>query len=145
MIAHHWVAAPQGGVVARTQRGDGLDHGGADGRIAQVTTEQGVARGERPMGGQAFYQCRHFPGRQGAAGMGAMAGMVAELDGVDCQHLRAEALEGEDGCGIADMAGGHPGLDGEDFHHSVRQAAAKASIAQARWLVACFSAGSISP
>ena len=151
VVAHDRVAAPQRGGIVRAQLADGGQHGAADLGVAEVAAEQGVAPGQRPMGGKALDQRGDFGRRQGAARVGAVAGVVAELDGVDGQRFGAEALEGKDRRGIADMPRGHPGLDGEylqgelEGDRGARQAAVKAAMARARWLVACFSAASISP
>lgn len=51
---------------------------------------------------------------------GAVARMIGKLYRVDGNHLEAHALEREDGGGIADMAVGDMGLDGEDRFHLSR-------------------------
>jgi hypothetical protein len=42
--------------------------------------------------------------------------VVGELHGVDRPDLGAETLQRKHRAGIADVAIGHPGLDGEDVH-----------------------------
>ena len=94
---------------------------GADDRLARfgradIAGDQSVALGERAAFGDAGHAVVDQSRVEGLSAQRAIARMIGELHGVDRPDLDAEALQGEDRGGVADMAVDDVGLDREDVH-----------------------------
>ena len=115
-VADDGIAAIKCGGVGAADGGDGVQDGVADIGAAHIAGQHGIAAAEGVPRADSVNEVADGLASVDGAGPVAVARVVGELDGVDGPDLGAETLEGEDGAGVADMAVGHPGLDGENVH-----------------------------
>jgi hypothetical protein len=85
----------------------------ADGGVAQVAGEHRHAALQHAAGAQAVEHVVDVFGRKDLALEFAVAGVIGELHRVDHHRLQAEQLQRQGGGGIADVAVGDMGLDGQ--------------------------------
>ena len=116
-VAHDRVAGVDRGGVGGLGAGHGVEDDLADLLAALVAGQHGVDLGEGAALLDAGDHLAHVVRGHQRAAPRAVAGVVGEVHGVHRPHLDAEPLEREDGGGVADVAVGHRGLDGQDRRH----------------------------
>ena len=120
-IANHRIAAPKRLGIGRLDLKRRIAHRRTNFGRTQIARKHGIATAKHA----PFFNPGHaFPDQLSAedlAAPGAIASMVGELHRMHPPNLRPQALQGEDGAGIADMAIGDPGLDREDIEAHARR------------------------
>jgi hypothetical protein len=117
-VADHRIAAIARGWIGALDPPDGLDHRLSDIGGGNIARDHSVALAQHTALVDALDH--HADGRaaEDAPAPAAVAGMVRILNRVDRPHLDADALQREYGGGIADMAIGDVGLDGQKVHRT---------------------------
>ena len=115
-IADHRIAGVKRGRVGPLHPPGGIENGLPCRLGAHVTGEHGIACREHPALGDPLDEFGDDRGLEHLPAPGAVAGVVRELHGMDRPDLDAETLHREGRRGIADMAVGDMGLDGENVH-----------------------------
>jgi hypothetical protein len=115
-VANHRVAAAARRRICALHPCHGINHDFTDIGRANIAGEYAVAFAQHT----AFLNSLdHQPDRVGAEkrpAPGAVAGVIGELHGMHRPYLNSDALEWKHGSGVASMAIGDVGLDGDDVH-----------------------------
>ncbi len=122
-VAHHRVAQIARLRIGLLGRGDGAREHRAGRGLAQVAGQHGVRAREQSEILEALDQLGDRGGRGCLAAKPAVARVVREAHGIDRPDLVAEALQGQHGGGVADMAERDRRLDRQHIHDGADLAA----------------------
>jgi hypothetical protein len=115
-VSNHRVAAGTRRGICALHPSDGINHGCADIGRADVAGEHAIAFAQHAAFLNSLdHQADRVGGKLRPA-PGTVAGVVGKLHGMHRPHLNSDALQRKHGGGVAGMAIGDMGLDGEDVH-----------------------------
>ena len=115
-VAHHRVAAVDGLRVELLHASHGVEDDAADRRVALVSGQHRVRLAEHAAVLDPGDHLADVVGGEQRPTPRAVPRVVGEVHGEDRPDLVAQTLQREDGGGVADVAVGDRGLDGQDLH-----------------------------